>query len=325
MTRELKYQIMNEIENNVDIFKKVSNIRYKIRCPFCGDSQKNLRDAHCYIKCDYENPNEPILYNCFLANCNAKGKVDKNFMNKLGIKSKFIDKISNERYSKISTIKKTNIDVLTGTPSLESPQVNYIEYRLGKGFNIKDYDSFKIIWDMNLIFPYISDQKIKNSLPDNRNSISLLSDDKSTILTRGFEDKDNWRKIKLLSSENKSFYTIKSIFNLFTDDIITVNIAEGVFDVLSIYKNFNDGINSAYIATLGPDYISAVEYAIMKGLVGSNVIIKIYVDKEIDEKKLKFQLKKYRFFFKKIFIYKNIKYKDVGTLISNIELIENQV
>lgn len=325
MNKEIKQQIMQEIENNVPIFKKVSNIRWKIRCPFCGDSEKDLRDAHLYLKCDYDNPNEPIQYYCFLVNCNAHGSVNKYFMHKLGIKSKVEDELQSQRYSKLFALKETNIDILTGEPILDSLQVKYIEKRLGIGLTYEDYDKFKIIWDMNSIIPYVADKKTMNILPNNIDSISLLSDDKSTIISRGFNDKDNWRKIPLLNTDNRIFYTIKTVFNLFTDDIITVNIAEGIFDILSIYKNFNDGINSAFIATLGPDYEAAINYAIIKGLIGLNVIVKIYIDQEIDHNVLKDQLKKYRYYFKNIYIYRNIKYKDVGVLLKDIELNEYKI
>lgn len=325
MDSELKFKIMSEIENNVPVFKKVSNIRWKIRCPFCGDSQKDYKDAHLYLKCDYDNPNEPILYNCFLANCQVHGKVTKQFMNKLGIRSKVADELVNQRYSKLYAFKEAAIDIITGTPIINSPQITYIESRLGSGFTLEDYDRFKIIWDIGTVYQYISDEKTLNTLPSNIDSISMLSDDKSTLLSRGFLENDNWRKVKIVSSNTRLFYTIKTVFNLFTDEVITVNIAEGIFDVLSIYKNFNDGPNSVFIATLGPDYAAAVNYAIVKGLVGTNVVLKIYADGNVSEKKLKFQLKKYKYFFKEIIILKNIKYKDVGVTMDKIELVTYNV
>lgn len=322
MEKEIKEQIMKEIENNVDIFKQVSNIRWRIRCPFCGDSQKDLTDTHMYLKCDYNNPNEPILYNCFLENCLAHGRVSKFFLRKLGIISKVEDKLSNQRYSKLFSLKETNIDIITGEPIIDSIQNKYIIKRLGYGLTIEDLDKFKILWNMKTILPYISNNKTRNILPNNIDSISFLSDDKSTIISRGIKDEDGWRKISLFNTENRMFYTIKTVFNLFTEEIITVNIAEGIFDILSVYKNFNDGINTAFIALLGSDYESGVNYAILKGLVGSNVVIKIYLDSKINVNKIKKELKKYKYFFKDIILYKNIKYKDIGVPINDIDLIE---
>jgi len=323
VTNDIKQRVLDEIQNHSTVFKKVNSIQYRIRCPICGDSQKDLNDSHCYIKCDFNNPTEPLLFNCF--KCNESGKVTSSFLRKLGIKSDLINKIDNQRFNKIGSITKTNIELITGVPVINSKQIAYIEHRLGNGFTLEDFDKFKIIWDMNSVFPYITNQRIKNTMPSNNDSITFLSDDKSVLLTRSFSDEgDRWRKITLFSSGNKSFYTIKTTLDLFTQDSIIINIAEGVMDVLSIYKNFNDE-NSAYIATLGSDYISGVEYAISKGFIGNNIIIKIYIDNDVNEKELKRQLKKYKWIFGSILIYKNIISKDVGVKIDKIKLVESKV
>lgn len=320
---DIKHQILSEIERNVDVFRKVNNIQYRIRCPICGDSQKNPKDAHCYIKCS-DDPAEPLLYNCF--KCNSGGIVDEEFLSKLGINKSLSSQLSKQRYSKIGTIKKMNIDIVTGNPILNSPQTRYIENRLGQGFNYDDYERFKIIWNMNEIRKHISDQRILNTLPSMNDSISFISDDRSCILIRSFyDDESRWRKVKILNTNSKSFYTIKSTLDLFTSEMITVNIAEGIMDILSIYKNFNDGINSVYIAALGSDYISALDYMMMKGFVGENIVVKIYVDSDIDVKSLKYRLKKYKWLFDKIIIMENIRFKDVGVTIDKIKLIEINV
>lgn len=320
---DIKHQILDEIEKRVDVFSKVSAIQYRIRCPICGDSQKNLRDAHCYIKCSYD-PNEPLLYNCF--KCNSGGKVNSAFLEKLGVKSELTKKLDNQRFNKIALWKNIDINIMTGEPVIKSPQVKYISDRLGDGFTKEDIERFKIVWDLNAILPYITDQRVRNSMPNNMTSISFLSDDKSSLLTRYFsDDGSRWRKIKLFPSENRAFYTIKTTLDLFTPDDIEVNIAEGVFDVLSIYRNFNECPNSVFVASLGSDYISAVDYVIGKGIIGSNVIIKVYIDDDVNERSLKYRLKKYKWIFKDIYIYRNIKSKDVGVTTDKIKLVERKI
>ena len=314
-----KQEIMNEIENNVPIFRKVSNIQYRIRCVLCGDSD-NPRDSHMYLKCSYD-PNEPILYNCF--KCNSKGMVNKHFLSKLGIKTVF--DMDRKYFNRIPSIKKTSVDVLTGQPIPDSDQVGYISYRLGDGFSIDDYERFKVIWDMSAILPYITDVRIANTLPSNSSSISFLSDDKSTILTRYFHDGvPRWKKIKLFPSENKAFYTIKTTLDIFTSEVIEVNIAEGIFDILSVYKNFPHN-NSVHIATLGSNYLSGIDYAINKGLIGSNIVVNVYIDSDIDEKRLRHQLKDMKWLFGQINIRKNINYEDFGITIDKIKMFEYQI
>lgn len=318
---ETKRTVLDAIKNSVDLFKRKSPVQYVIRCPICGDSQSDPNDAHCYIKCS-NDPDEPLLYNCF--RCGEGDKVNKWFLTKLGIDSSISDRVENQRYNRVMSVKKADVNIITGTPIMGSPQMKYIEHRLGPGFTIDDYDRFKIIWNLDNVYPYISDPRIRNTLPSNHSSIYLLSDNRSMLLVRSFEKDAVWRKINLFNSDTKAVYVIKSTVDLFTEDVITINIAEGVFDILSVYKNFNTD-NSIFIANLGINYISGVDYAIAKGFMGSNVIVKLYLDSNVDVDKLKYRIKKYKWLFKKIHMYVNIRYKDVGVRREQIELIEYTV
>lgn len=320
----LKREIMDELERRGDRFEKKSDIQYRMRCPFCGDSQKSFTSAHCYIKCNYNDPTEPIKYNCFL--CNRGGYVGPIFLEKLGADKNLINSLQHYRHNTIGYMKEATFDILVQEPIMNSPQTRFIEGRLGPGFTYEDYSRFKIIWDMDAIRSVVTDQRILNTLPNNSNRIQFLSDNKSMLLSRSFiEDSSTsqWRKIKLFNTQSRSFYTIRSTLDLFTSDTITVNVAEGIMDILSVYKNFNDGENSIYIATLGSDYLSAVDYAVgRKGFIGKNINLKIYIDQGIDERSLMRELKKYKWLFSSIKVYKNIKYKDVGVRIENIKLME---
>lgn len=320
---DIKHQIINEIQQKVNVFKPVPPIRYRIRCPYCGDSPKNPRDAHCYIKCS-PDPSEPLQFKCFL--CNRKGRVRKDFLDLLGVDPKLSEQIDRQKYNRISAFREnTDLKMIIGGPNLASRQVKYIESRLGTGFTFDDYDRFKIIWDMKGIYDHITDQRVINTMPSNTDSISFLSDDKSMILNRSFQEEFRWRKVKLFPNDVTSFYTIKATLDLFTKDPIVVNIAEGIFDVLSIYKNFTDSPNSVHIATLGSDYTAAVDYAISKGFIGSNIILKIYYDSNISGKKVASQLKQYKWAFGGIFLYRNIIGKDVGVKREEIILSETRV
>jgi len=315
-----KFEILNEIQTHSEVFRKINNEEYRIRCPICGDSTKNSKDAHCYLKCS-NNLSEPILFNCFL--CNSRGIVNKAFLNKLGIDNKFDTILENQKYNRLISFKN-NKNIELGDINLIDKQIKYINYRLGPGLNIDDYLSFRIVCDMRIIKDSITDNYIRNILPDNDTSISFLTDDNSLLLNRLFSDnyKYRWRKIKLFENNNSSLYTIKTTINLFED--MTLNIAEGVFDVISIYKNFRED-NSAYIATLGSNYINGIEYGIAKGIVGNNVTVNIYIDSDINENYLKQKLKDYKWLFKNIYIYKNLISKDVGVLRENIKLTKIKI
>lgn len=334
MTNDVKQRIMDEIQKKSEVFYKVNQVQYRIRCPICGDSQKNLRDAHCYLKCGMD-PNEPILYICF--KCNARGIVNKQFLDKIGVDPILAALVGNQRRNRLGSYKKANVDIITGEVDLETPQARYLRKRLGKS-DILDrcMDSLKVVWDLKNVYPYITDRRVRNTMPNNRDSISFLSDDKSTLLTRNFEDESGrWRKIKIFPSDGKSMYTIKSQFDLFrvvdpvTSDksISELNIAEGIMDIASVYINLNLGVvsNAAYIAVLGSDYTAGIDYAIAKGIFGSTIKVNLYVDDDVDIKSLKYHLQRYKWLFHSITIFRNLKSKDVGVPISDIKLVSIKV
>ena len=308
---ELKTKILEMIQEKAPVFKQSSNGQYRIRCPICGDSQKNLTDSHMYLKSSYD-PTEPILYKCF--KCNTSGKITAHFLSLLDIHIPDFDDTSSQHFNRVTKFGESTTEILTGTPNMKSDQVGYIEYRLGKGLIEEDYQKFKIVWDMNQVVPYVTNQRVKNTLPSNMTSISFLSNDGSMLLTRFFQPiKDfRWKKTKLFPGSQRSFYTIKSTIDLFTLKPITVHIAEGIIDIISIYKNFNTGDNSLYLATLAKDHPVSLEYTISLGLVGSNVDVRVYIDNDIDSKQLKSTLRKYRWVFGNIIIIRNGKSEDFG-------------
>ena len=323
MNNEIKRKILNAIEDKADVFIKKSDIQYLTRCPICGDTDKDPTHAHCYIKCTY-NPTEPLQYNCFL--CNNNGAIGKYFLDKMGIDKNTINEYTSDmKYNRLPSLKDSK-DLELSELDISSDQIKYIEYRIGKGLSIEDYNKFRIVPNISDLEKYITSVKVKHTLPSNRNSISFLNDDNSVLLTRLFEDIDNkrWNKKRLFPSNNKSMYTIKIQLDLFTEEEININISEGVLDALSSYKNFSKGI-SINLAVLGSNYIDGIEYMIAKGFIGDNINIRIYVDDNINIKQLKNDLKSYKWIFKSINIYENILYKDIGTHVEKIQLKEYKV
>lgn len=317
MNIELKQKILDEIRSKVSVFRKVSSIQYVIRCPFCGDSKKDPNDAHLYLKCS-NDPLEGIWWKCFLCSKGSKGI--KQLVDKLGIVMK--EDLGSERFNRISQMKTSPIEIMTGKPKMDSDQVGYIEYRIGEGLTEEDYDKFKIVWNMYNIGKNVS-EKVRNTLPSNRDSISFLSADRSMLLTRTFADNHpTWMKRKLFPSENREFYTVASTLNLLSNEPVVVNVGEGVFDILSVYKHFNTGENSLHLAILGKDYKSAVDYIVNLGLVGSNIDLRIYIDSNIDVGYMKKVFKDFKWIFGKITLFRNSKKEDFGHPIDKIQRVE---
>jgi len=322
---ELKIKVLEKIKGSQTIFHETSPFQYNMRCIFCGDSQKKLTDTHLYLKCS-PDPMEPILFQCF--KCNAHGKVDEKFLSLLGIDIPEFKSQEWQRYNKLPSLKTVDTEIITGSVNLESDQVGYIEYRIGPGLTYEDYDKFKIVWEIDSLLPYITTQRVKHTLPSNNDSISFLSDDKSMLLTRFFNPPPNspeWKKSRLFPANKRSFYTIKATLNILSSETVYVNIAEGIFDILSIYKNFPTGENSLYLAFLGRDYEMAIEYIIARGLIGGNIIVRVYSDADIEKKFLRYRLRKFKWLFQSITLFFNTLEKDFGLNVERIKLVETKV
>lgn len=318
MNYEDKLKIMSEIQSKSRIYKRVSPIRVRIRCPLCGDHQSKLDDAHCYIKCS-EDPTEPIQYYCFL--CNKRGIVGKKFLSALGIDASKFSMIQNTKYNKIQSFTEATPNDLCGKSVQDSIQCDYICNRLGHDKIVtQSLDKFRIVWDFNLISPYISEKRILNMLPSNNDSITFLSDDKAVLLCRSIDSNGGWRKIRWANSD-RSFYMIQSMFDLFSRDDVHLVIAEGIFDLISAYLNkWHKYESVAYIAVLGSGYESAIDYAICKGIIGSNVSVHVYMDSDKNFQEVSVGLKRYKWLFKGINLYQNILYKDIGVRSDLIKL-----
>lgn len=321
-----KMKVLLEIERHGERFHKVPGRRdeYVIRCPFCGDSD-NPTHAHCYIHCS-DDPHEPLKWHCFKCPGTPNGGiVGPRFLKALGINpavlknTKFdvpknrIEGIREEIY-----VPKTDVN-------LHSFQVEYIERRLGK-FEDSDYEKFKILWDTDVLIPFAKTRSERNTIPSNMNSISFLTQDNRMVLTRGFGEDCEWKK-RLLdrNSSGSHWYTIESEIDLFTDGPIYVSIGEGIFDVLSAYRNFREEGFNLFLAALGSDYVGAVEHVIAMGIVGSNVIVRIYMDTDRDEWSLRESIRRYKPVFGKIVIRTNAKYKDIGVTADRIRIVERKV
>jgi hypothetical protein len=244
----------------------------------------------------------------------------------MGIENK-VDDLFITTHRKLPKVTAENVNVMTGDVNMDSDQVGYIEYRLGSGFTEEDYDRFKIVWNSSNLIPFISSDRIRHTLPSNDSSISFLSDTRATMLTRFFNSSGGmrWKNINLYPSGGKAFYTIKSSIDLFYTGNTVVNVAEGIFDLLSVYKNFNSGENSIYLAILGKDYTDAIDYLVARGIVGSSVVIRMYIDSDINVSEIKKLMRYYKWLFGSIIIVRNSKADDFGVKIENIDPIETRV
>lgn len=321
-----------------DIFtEKVSQIQIRTRCPWCGDSHKNLRTGHLYLRINPDD-NLPIVYNCF--KCPASGVLKYNDLELFGIEDielksgmQYINRNADKFNANNVEFKDIHFDFKI--PDVyDKYKIEYIENRLGLKFSDEQLKDMKVITSLKrfLIDNGIDEITCKPNMANlvERQYIGFLSNNGAYILFRDITDKHEirWYKYPITkeSQGQRIFYSMASSIDLYTLDRITINLSEGVMDCVSIVHNINDGNseNILNIAICGKFYTNTIKYLINTGFVGSNIIINIYAD---NDKTNDTSIGYYRKIFKNIShlfgemnVFYNLKYKDCGVPKSKILL-----
>lgn len=350
--QQIKEDFIQALMNRVGIYtRRVNNTEFRTRCPFCGDSVKNQNTGHFYIHVNTED-NYPIQCYCFL--CETGGFLSPSTLplldiDDISLKSGLMTLMKTssklDKKGMINEVQMTNFDY--ELPEIKrGPKTKYIENRLGlKGLPEEEFKKMKIVTSLK---DFCVLNKIKKLTCSNQVAFKLeekyvgfLTYGNSHILFRDITDTEELRWVKYPitaeSSNNRIFYSMESEIDLFTDEEITINLTEGVLDILS--ANYNLGYNGSNILNLcvsGKYYDSLILFLVSLGFVGSNITINIFADNDQQfNKKNKnnttsieyYQkiLKNYKHLFGKIYVWYNLMSKDIGVPRDKIKLQKYQI
>ena len=329
MNADLKIGIIKKMKERKIYFRQVNEIEYQTRCPFCGDSQKNIHTGHFYLRIN-PNDNFPIVYNCF--KCSAKGILKYDTLEMMGISGINIKNSINQINTTSDKITSDITEIQDQYFEYKLPvnrnkrKISYIENRLKIHLNNNDYDKLKIITSLKdfLILNKIKTITCKRNffmLLEN-DYVGFLSNNNSHILFRDITGRNNLRWFKYTINKNsygqRIFYSIQSDINLYTQDDIIINLSEGVMDTIGILYNLDyyGKDNILNIAVCGKYYNSILKYLIKLGFIGNNIKINIYSDNDHSNdtslEYFKRTLKTYSYLVKDIYIHYNLKSKDCG-------------
>lgn len=305
------------------------------RCHICGDS-RDPTDAHMYIGLK----DGVILYNCF--KCNEKGIVDGKFMRDLGCYDPNIISLCQEQNSKSSsstnsqfgTLKKINPRTLIVpffSNAFAQKKLRYINNRLGLSLTTHDLARNKIVLNLkefllaNGITNFTRSEEMMDLL--DKFFIGFLSCDNRYVILRRLvpEGKlpqyidERYINYNIFNSTGSKFFIIPSTIDVLQP--ISIHIAEGAFDILSIYHNIRrkPNPNSIYAAVCGKNYLSLVKYFILSyGLTSFE--LHLYPDMDVSEYEMLKIWEETRAFNIKYIIHRNIYpgEKDFGVSIDKI-------
>lgn len=328
----LKQRVIDFLYESGNYVVLRSNKYYVTKCPFCGDSI-DPRKVHLYVKIDKDD-NGAMVYYCF--KCNEGGMLTSSVLSTMGCDDQDL-LTSLDNFNKTCNRNTgSKVENRSRLFSFKLPEYRYdkkyqyITNRLGLEIGEEEFHKMKLIPSiteflrLNKLEPRINPYMLKNM---DMNYLGFMSYGNSHILLRDVSGKQNfsWLKYPITeeSSENRLFYSMESQIDLFTKEEININLAEGVFDILSVCYQFDHNTDlDLNISVTGKYYERILAMLIGMGFVGSNIIVNIFADNdEIFNPSAKnpttityFRkiLHPYRYLFGKINIYYNTIGKDFG-------------
>ena len=332
---------------NRDVFtKQVNDQWYKTRCPYCGDTQKTLTDGHFYICVNMET-NSPIGYNCF--RCPEHGIIRHEQLEMLGITDMdLLGSVSkvNSKFEKIAQYGGVGDKFKVFPYKLPDRQkgahkIQYIEDRMGIKVDSDFVNRCKLVTSLKSFLKYNEVDRItcQPFVADifEKYCIGFMSYNNSHLIFRDITDTQeiSWQKYSISPSsiDNYVCYALSAEIDRFTEEAITINLAEGVFDIIGVaYHLGYNRPNCINMAVCGKRYYTIIDHLIGKGLVGDNVVLNIFSDNDEKFNKgkknnydtslpyFKSVLTKYTYMFKEVNVWYNQTYKDCGTIKENIHV-----
>lgn len=339
--REIKIAIIEYLMNRDVFTQKVSGIQIRTRCPFCGDSQKNINTGHLYLRINPDD-NLPIVYNCF--KCPAKGILKNDDLEMLGIENKEILNGLNTmnrtsvKYSSYSSEIKDKYFEYELPDNYDRRKIDYLKNRLKYDFTEDDLKDMRVVTSLKDFLKINKIEKI-NCKPEianmlERDYIGFLSNNNAHILFRDITNLQHirWYKFPITeeSQGQRLFYSIKTSIDLYTKDKIIINLSEGVLDCISVAYNLNNNSdNILNIAVCGKFYVNIIKHLISMGFVGSNICLNIYADRDYTKDTsidyYRKVLTRFTYVFGEVNVYYNMLSKDCGVPNDQIMLQKNKI
>lgn len=250
------------------------------RCYECPDS-RNPQSKHFYISIP-QSQDEPSMYYCHKCHCRGvvtyKKLIEWDIYNeKIGIDLIDHNKkcASNPMNIKYYERKVYNLfNGYTTNDNVSIAKLNKINERLGTNFSFEDLQKLKIVLNLNDLLKsnhidkITRDQNIIQQLDSN--FMGFVSIDNSFLnMRRLCEEGKVYKTIdkryinyqifdKFDTSER--FYTIPTEIDLSIPERTKIHIAEGPFDILSVYTNLRNRERGIYTSIAGSNYYGIAMY-----------------------------------------------------------------
>ena len=306
-----------------------------LRCPYCGHTS-SAGKKHMYIGLSKD---KPFMFNCF--KCEAGGLVNRTFLNLLDIRDEeliqAIDIHNKEmRQSRSNSYSANRLrepqvayDAFEVNYDIYPDKVKYINGRLGTNLSVSEMMNMKIIFDFSFfkrqIMRYLGATE-SDFERIQRDYVGFLSVNNTSLSMRCIRQTDSKYRYLICKLDDRDIYNkafcIPSCIP-YTSDRIMVHIAEGQFDIISIYNNMTNRSTGIYFAAAGNKYSAILKYILSKGIMYMD--IHLYFDNdsagEIAKRQIEYFIKNNIAFFRgsRVFAHVNQADKDYGVSIDKIQ------
>jgi hypothetical protein len=338
MHDKLKIQIIDFLLLQSCAHKSINGRELQFRCPFCGDSHKSSNSTNFSVKIDTEG-NKAMSYQCFRAECLARGVVDQDFLAMLGYDkhdvimelNKYNKKSNRKKADTLHRYKKELVNVVNVDNPMNTAKLAYINKRLGLNLSMKDIYDLKINLDvthlMNFNKVQIGEKKVYRYKLFSLYGVGFISTYNDYVIVRDFSR--DGKLGKRYTNENifdnyvdaTKIYNIPTKIDIVSDEQTVLNISEGAFDILGVYYHLDidrEYKNQLFVAASGAGIANVVMHFVrMYGLLD----LKINIFADSDTKLSMFNgLKKLKPYLNdfNISIYYNTLSKDFGVCKSDI-------
>lgn len=245
----------------------------------CNNPDCNDRSGHLYIGMNNGIP----MYHC--KKCPNCGRVTTYFLQSLGIYDTDLAVSLGKSYKNAAnnyirqTHKHNAVYVLSNNfisdNELSQVKLAYINKRLGTSLTYSDLSKLKIVLNLydllesNNIKEYTRHVNIMDEL--STSFIGFISRDNSRINMRNLREGKvskyvdrRYINYNIFDNDEATTYFVPTSFDLNRRERTRVHIAEGSFDILSVYLNLRNREPGVYGTIQGNNYLSLVKYVLLE-------------------------------------------------------------
>ena len=246
-----------------------------------------------------------MVYQCFRANCKARGIVDQEFLMRLGANNfdtimalnkynKSVAKQNGHGFSMKQAKQLVNV-VNTRDSKSNEIKLNYINKRLGLNLSYKDIYKLKINLDfwhlLNFNEVKIPDKLQKLYKVYGMYGVTFISAYNDYAIVRDITNgklKERYTNVNIFGAyeDVTKIYTIPRKIDLLSPETTVINVSEGAFDILGVYFHLDidrEYTNQIFAAACGAGLVNLIKHLIRQYAL-TNIKINVFSDNDVDIK-----------------------------------------